>query len=52
MLNFGPGSQAHGALDMPTWGPLFHSLDWKGESSFVSLRVHKLTQFIESIQEK
>jgi len=52
MLNFGPGSQAHGALDMPTWGPLSHSLDWKGESSFVSLRVHKLTQFIESIQEK
>jgi mono/diheme cytochrome c family protein len=27
MLNFGPGSQAHGALDMPTWGPLFRSLD-------------------------
>jgi mono/diheme cytochrome c family protein len=21
MLNFGPGSRAHGALDMPTWGP-------------------------------
>ena len=50
MLHFGPGSDAHGALDMPTWGPLFRSLD--PNSRIAELRVHNLTEFIESIQEK
>src|SRR5215475_4331074 len=50
MLRFGPGSDAHGALDMPTWGPLFRSLD--ANPRIVELRVHNLMRFIESIQEK
>jgi mono/diheme cytochrome c family protein len=52
MLNFGPGSKAHGALDMPTWGPLFRSLDSSANDRFADLRVYNLTGFIESIQEQ
>lgn len=52
MLNFGPGSQAHGDLDMPTWGPLFRSLDDSPRTNLARLRVYNLTGFIESIQEK
>ena len=54
MLHFGPGTQAHGALDMPTWGPLFRSLDSEpaSHSRMAELRVYNLTGFIESIQEK
>ena len=52
MLHFGPGSAAHGALDMPTWGPLFRSLESVPRSNVADLRVHNLTGFIESIQEK
>lgn len=48
MLDFGPGSKAHGALDMPTWGPLFRSLD----TNVDNMRVSNLTGFIESNQEK
>jgi len=51
MLNFGPGTQAHGTLDMPTWGPLFRTLDPE-HSGVADLRVHNLQGFIESIQEK
>jgi len=52
MLRFGPGSEAHGALDMPTWGPIFRSLNPDSRSHVPDLRVHNLTGFIESIQEK
>ena len=52
MLKFGPGSQAHGALDMPTWGPLFRALDSESRAPVADLRVHNLTGFIETIQEK
>ena len=50
ILTFGPGSHAHGALDMPTWGPLFRSIDHPEEAT--DLRIHNLTKFIESIQQK
>jgi len=50
MLTFGPGSKAHGALDMPTWGPLFRSLDGSREE-MVFERIYNLGKFIESIQE-
>jgi mono/diheme cytochrome c family protein len=43
MLNFGSGSQAHGALDMPTWGPLFRSLDTEPRLNVAELPVHNLT---------
>ena len=50
MLRFGPGSHARGALDMPTWGQLFHSTDVN--ERVTDLRVYNLTKFIGSIQEK
>ena len=50
ILTFGPGTHAHGALDMPTWGPLLRSLD--SNQRFAELRIYNLTGFIESIQEK
>ena len=48
LLNFKSASHAHGTLEMPTWGPLFRSLD----TNMANVRVHNLTNFIESIQEK
>jgi len=50
VLKFGPGSRAHGALDMPTWGPIFRSTDLNRDQS--QLRIANLTGYIESIQEK
>ncbi|HMK20896.1 MAG TPA: hypothetical protein VK466_01095 [Terriglobales bacterium] len=45
-LRFGTGSHAHGTIDMPLWGPLFHSRD----PNRADLRVANLTAFIESLQ--
>jgi len=50
ILTFGPGSHAHGALDMPTWGRLFRSTDHPKDVT--NLRIYNLTAFIQSIQEK
>ena len=50
ILTFGPGSHAHGTLDMPTWGRLFRSTDH--DEGVANLRVHNLMKFIESIQVK
>ena len=51
ILTFGPGSHAHGALDMPTWGPLFRSLDQSSNDGVANQRIYNLSKFIESIQE-
>ncbi len=40
---------AHGSSDMPTWGPLFHSLD-NGDHPVEELRIHNLTAYVKSIQ--
>lgn len=40
---------AHGSSDMPTWGPIFHSLD-PGNSSLSKLRIANLVKYIESMQ--
>jgi|SRR5215472_7980688 len=49
ILTLGPDStQAHGVLDMPTWGPLFRSMP----NGLAELRIDNLTRFIESIQDK
>jgi mono/diheme cytochrome c family protein len=45
MLNFG-----HGDIDMPTWGPMFRSLEH--DRNLADLRVHNLAEFIKSIQDK
>ena len=40
----------HGSKDMPIWGPVFSSLET--QKGVVSLRLHNLTKYIESIQVK
>jgi mono/diheme cytochrome c family protein len=40
---------AHGTSAMPLWGPIFHGLD-AGDSEVRELRIHNLTQYVESIQ--
>ena len=39
---------AHGTLDMPTWGPLFTSVENREKAG---LRVDNLTRYIKSIQQ-
>lgn len=41
---------AHGSRDMPMWGDVFRDL--KRDESTVTLRVHNLTQYLASIQQK
>jgi len=41
---------AHGSQEMPMWGDAFRSL--RRDESVVKLRVHNLTEYIESLQEK
>jgi len=41
---------AHGSTDMPTWGPIFRSLD-PGNSALGKLRIANLTKYIESMQQ-
>ena len=40
---------AHGSSDMPTWGPIFRSLE-SGSEGFVSMRIYNLMKYVESIQ--
>ena len=49
-LRLGTGSHAHGTIDMPLWGPLFRTLD--ANQTLGELRIHNLTVFIESLQQK
>jgi mono/diheme cytochrome c family protein len=48
-LRFGPGTHAHGTLEMPIWGPLFHAV---GGRDVAQLRIHNLNAFVESLQPK
>ena len=48
VLRFGETTHAHGTSDMPLWGPLFRSQN----KDLVELRIHNLSAFVESIQEK
>lgn len=41
---------AHGSKEMPMWGDVFRSI--RRDESVVKLRVHNLTEYIESLQEK
>jgi len=54
VLKFGSAAPAHGTKDMPTWGPLFGSLDGKtgGGDALVQLRIRNLTEYIKSLQAK
>jgi mono/diheme cytochrome c family protein len=50
ILQFGPGTSAHGASDMPTWGPVFEYLDKHNETA-VKQRIKNLTAYLKSLQE-
>ena len=51
VLVFGPGYSAHGASDMPVWGPVFRYLENYNEAA-TRQRIKNLCDFLESIQEK
>ncbi|MFN0167878.1 MAG: c-type cytochrome [Bryobacteraceae bacterium] len=42
---------AHGSSDMPTWGPIFRSLE-SGSDGFTQMRVYNLTKYVEGLQVK
>ena len=42
---------AHGSKDMPIWGPVFLYLE-QHDSATAQLRVHNLTKYIASMQQK
>jgi mono/diheme cytochrome c family protein len=50
ILQFGPGSRAHGTSDMPIWGRTFRSQD--ANSKVSELRIYNLSAFVESLQKK
>jgi len=41
---------AHGSADMPTWGPIFRTLDTNSQPAIMELRIHNLTEYLKSIQ--
>ena len=50
ILRFGPGPSAHGSSDMPTWGPIFQSIDRSNERA-VQQRIKNLCNYLVSLQE-
>ena len=48
VLRFGTTTHPHGTSDMPIWGPLFRTQN----KDLAELRIHNLSSFVESIQEK
>jgi len=48
VLEFGSSGHAHGTSDMPTWGPLFRSVN----KDLVRLRIANLSKYVESFQRK
>ncbi len=51
VLKFGSGGHAHGTSDMPVWGPLLRSVEAQ-QDSLVQLRMHNLSEYVESLQQK
>jgi len=51
ILKEGTGVPAHGSVDMPTWGPLFRSLDPNHDIA-VQQRIKNLNDYLESMQAK
>jgi mono/diheme cytochrome c family protein len=51
VLRNGAKAPAHGTADMPTWGPLFQSLN-RTDTTLVDLRISNLTKYIKSLQVK
>jgi mono/diheme cytochrome c family protein len=42
---------AHGNKEMPVWGPIFHTLG-RSDPAQEQMRIHNLTAYLESIQQK
>ncbi len=51
LLKSGKDGSAHGSSDMPTWGPLFRSLD-KLHDDIVQQRIKNVSIYLESLQAK
>ena len=51
ILRFGPGSSAHGSSEMPTWGPIFQTIDKKSERAAQD-RIKNLADYLASLQRK
>ena len=51
VLRFGPRSSAHGSSDMPTWGPIFQTIDRNGEGAARD-RIRNLADYLASLQRK
>jgi len=50
VLQTGPrDAKAHGSKDMPVWGRVFGSM---GDQASVQLRIHNLSNYLETLQEK
>jgi mono/diheme cytochrome c family protein len=43
---------AHGSVDMPVWGEVFHEMAGTGANSLVAARLRSLCVYIESLQQK
>ena len=52
VLRFGSSGHEHGTSDMPLWGPLFRSQDAPNETLRAELRIHSLTEYVKSLQQK
>lgn len=51
ILKFGTEVPAHGTSDMPTWGPLFKSLD-PTHDAVVMMRIKNVNDYLASLQAK
>jgi mono/diheme cytochrome c family protein len=51
LLRSGKDGSAHGSSEMPTWGPLFRSLDQQHDDT-VQQRIRNLSRYLESLQAK
>jgi mono/diheme cytochrome c family protein len=51
VLRFGPGTTAHGSSDMPTWGPIFRTIDKDSEHAAQD-RIRNLVDYLASLQRK
>ena len=51
LLKSGKDGSAHGSSDMPTWGPLFRSLD-SLHDDIVLQRIKNVSSYLESLQAK
>jgi mono/diheme cytochrome c family protein len=51
ILRFGPGSSTHRSSDMPTWGPIFQTIDRNSDHAAED-RVANLADYLASLQRK